>query len=155
MCQPLSPNAIKKQKSCPFAEVLDARTAILLLEWSSPEAAEASAPSAETRPLSREYRRPHYVFRCFREIVSRCDNRVRPIDVDNRMDVWLLDREELVMVTTLCRAYDWLQLHVLWHLIHRRHLVHSAITSASPSTMASTLSMVHHHLHSPPSIYYM
>lgn len=118
----------------------------MLLEWSSPEAEEASAPSAETRPLSRVYRRSHYVFRCLRVIVPRRDNRVCPIDVDNRMNVRLLDWEELVMVTTLCRTNDRLEC-VLRHLINR---IHSASSSAAPSATASTVSMVHHHLHSPP-----
>lgn len=117
-------------------------TAILLLKRSSPEAEEASAPSTKTRPLSREYWRAHYIFRCLGIIVSRRDNRMLPVDVDYRMNIWLFNREELVMVTALCRANNWLQLSVLRHLIHRKHLVHS--------TMSSTVSTVHHHLHSPP-----
>lgn len=125
-------------------------TAVFLLESSSPEAEEASAPSIETRSSPRENRCTHYIFRCFREIVPRCDNRMRPIDVDNRMNKWLFNREKLVMESTLCRAYDWLQLSVLRHLIHRKHLVHSASSSAATSTVSPTVSMVHHHLHSPP-----
>lgn len=149
MYQLFSTDAIQ-QKSCPFVDVLDAGDSVLLLIPSSPEAEEASAPSTETRLLTRKNWCAHYVFRCLSIIVPRRYNRMRPIDVDNRMNIRLFYREELVIETTLCRAYDWLHRLHLRHLIHRKHLVSSTMSSATPSTMSSTVSMVHHHLHSPP-----
>ena len=139
------------KKAVPLSMCSTLETAVLLLVSSSPK--EASASSIETRPSSREYWRSHYVFRCFGEIMSRCNNRMLPIHVYNRMDKWLFNWEELVMVTTLCRAYDWLQL-ALWHLAGWQHSGPSTVPPTVASAM-STMSMVHHHLHSPPSIYYM
>jgi hypothetical protein len=148
--EPYVPTALLRRdseykKSCPLVDLLDSGdSGATILKWPSPETEEASAPSTETRPLSREYWRAHYTFRCLSKIVSRRDNRMLPIDVDNRMNIWLFNREKLVIVTALCWANDWLQL-AHWH-----HLVSSTRPSASTSTMSSTVSMVHHHLHSPP-----
>ena len=137
-----SPDAIKKQKAVPLSMYSTPVTAFLQLVSSSTEAAEeaSSAPSIETRPLSRENWCAHYVFRCFREIVSWHNNWMLPIHVYNRMNKWFFNREELVITTILCRAYSRLKLR---HLVGRKHLV------------SSTVSVVHHHFHSPPSIYYM
>ncbi len=150
MCLLLSTVAIQKnKKAVPLSKCSTPETAVLLLEPSSPKAEEASAPSTETRPLSRVYRRAHYGFRCLSKIVPRRDNRMLPIDVDNRMNIRLFNWEELVIEATLCRANDWLQL-AHWH-----HPVSSTKSSALSSTMSSTVSVLHHHLHSPPSTYYM
>ncbi len=146
---------LKNKKAVPLSMCSTPVTAVWILKPSSPEAEEASAPSTETRLLTRINWCAHYVFRCLRKIVPRRDNRMRPIDVDNRMNIRLFYREELVIKTTLCRAYDWLQWLHLRHLVHRKHVASSTMSSATPSTMSSTVSMVHHHLHSPPPIYYM
>lgn len=79
----------------------------------------------------------HHVLCSFCVVMSRCYNRMLAVNVNDWMDVRLFYWKERIVVTALCRAYDWLHLIISRHLVCRHHLV------------PTPLSLLHH-LHSPP-----
>ena len=75
-------------------------------------------------------------------------DRMLAIYIYNRMYVRLLDWEECVIKTALCRTNDWSHLRILWHLTCRHHLIWIPL-SLWHHLILIPLSLLHH-LHSPP-----